>query len=112
MEYIMTTELIDLQSANATQLSNNGVKGAWSIKKNISGELLQVLPATVSDELVFTILDFAKKYELIAFNAGIKFQKGKENEVLSTNIIELKHTINELITENNRLADILESQIN
>ena len=107
---MMTTELIDLQSANATQLTHNGVKGTWSIKKNITGELLQVLPATVSDELIFTILDFARKYELIAFNEGIKFQKGKENEVLAANINILTHTNNVLAEENTRLANILEAQ--
>ena len=103
-------ELIDLQSANATQLTSSGVKGEWRIKKNITGELLQILPAAVSDELMFTFLDFARKYELIAFNAGISFQKGKENEVLAANINELKAVRDILIEENSRLADALEIQ--
>ena len=106
----MTTELIDLQSANATQLTSNGSKGEWSIKKNITGELIQVLPAIVSDELIFTILDFARKYELIALNAGINFQKGKENELLADNIIILKQINRDLVEENTRLANILETQ--
>ena len=106
----MTTELIDLQSANVIQLTSNGTKGEWHVRKNITGEDLQVLPASISDELMFTILDFARKYELIAFNAGIKFQKGKENEVLAASINELKAVRDILIEENSRLADALEIQ--
>lgn len=106
----MTTELIDLQSANAIQLTNNDVRGDWQIRKNITGELLQVLPAHVSDQLMFMFLDFAKKYELIAFNEGIKFQKGKENEVLAATITELKCIHAVLIEENSRLADALDTQ--
>lgn len=104
----MTTELIDLQSANATQLSANGVKSDWKINKNVSGAILQTFPSTVSDELLFSILDFARKYELIAFNEGINFQKGKENEVLAATVAELQQANAFLIAENSRLADALE----
>ena len=108
----MTTELIDLQSANATQLSANGVKSEWKINKNVTGEILQIFPATVTDELMFMVLDFARKYELIAFNEGITFQKGKENEVLAATITELQQANAFLIAENSRLADALEVQHN
>ena len=106
----MTTELIDLQSANATQLTDNGVKGEWRINKNVTGETLEILPATVSDELIFLIMDFARKYELIAFNEGIKFQKGKENEVLAEKITQLSLINVDLFEENSRLADALEAR--
>lgn len=108
----MTTELIDLQSANATQLSDSGVKSDWKINKNVTGEVLQTFPSAVTDELMFGILDFAKKYELIAFNEGIKFQKGKENEVLASTIAELQQVNAFLIAENSRMADALEFQHN
>ena len=108
----MTTELIDLQSANATQLSDSGVKSEWKINKNVTGEVLQTFPASVTDELMFMVLDFARKYELIAFNEGITFQKGKENEVLAANITELQQANTFLIAENSRLADALEVQHN
>lgn len=108
----MTTELIDLQSANATQLSDDGVKSDWKINKNVTGETLQVFPATITDELMFMVLDFARKYELIAFNEGITFQKGKENEVLAATIAELQQVNAFLIAENSRLADALEVQYN
>ena len=106
----MTTELIDLQSANATQSSDSGVKSDWKIHKNVTGEVLQTFPSTVSDELMFMVLDFARKYELIAFNEGITFQKGKENEVLAATNTELQQVNAFLIAENARLADALELQ--
>ena len=106
----MTPELIDLQSANATQLSDSGVKSDWKIHKNVTGEVLQTFPATVTDALMFGILDFARKHELIAFNEGIIFQKGKENEVLAATITELQQVNAFLIAENARLADALELQ--
>ena len=108
----MTTELIDLQSANATQLSDSGVKSEWKINKNVTGDILQIFPATVTDELMFMVLDFARKYELIAFNEGIKFQKGKENEALAATIAELRQVNAFLTAENSRLADALEVQHN
>ena len=104
----MTTELIDLQSANATQLSDSGVKSDWKINKNVTGEVLQTFPSTVTDELMFSILDFSRKYELIAFNEGITFQKGKENEVLVATIAELQQVNAFLTAENSRLANALE----
>ena len=106
----MNKEYIDLQSCNATQISESGVKGDWSIKKNVTGDVLSVFPASVSDKVMFSIMDFAKKYELIAFNAGINFQKGKENEVLASNIVQLKRTNNALAEENSRLATALDYQ--
>jgi hypothetical protein len=104
-------DLIDLQSAHATQLTNSGIRGDWVIKKNITGESLQAFPGTIDDSTMFGILNFAKEYELIAFNEGIKFQKGKDNEFLSAQIKTLKGVNQELADENIRLASILENLI-
>ena len=106
----MEKEYIDLQACNAGQLSTSGVKGDWSINKNITGEVLHMFPASIADKVMFSILDFAKKYELIAFNAGINFQKGKQNEVLASSIVQLKRSIIDLTEENSRLATILDHQ--
>jgi len=61
---------------------------------------------------MFDILGFAREYELIALNAGINFQKGKQNVYLSSVIEQQKALINELKAENERLATILEQHIN
>jgi uncharacterized protein YlxW (UPF0749 family) len=101
-------EYIDLQSSNFTQTTIHGVSGDWRIRKNITGEDLQTFPPSVSDVLMYEILTFAKKFELIAFNAGINFQKDKENEVLAARIQEISTLNNELVAENTRLATVIE----
>ena len=102
-------ELIDLQSAHVTQLTSSGVKSDWIVKKNITGDILHIFPPSIPDALMFEILDFAKKYELIAFNAGIKFQKKNQNLLLTAQIKELEAVNTELGEENIRLATILEN---
>lgn len=104
----MTEEYIDLQSAHVTQLTENSVKGEWFVKKNKTGDLLWTFPATIGDPEMFSIMDFVRKYELIAFNAGINFQKGKQNEVLKSTIDKLKSVNKELGEENQRLANVVE----
>ena len=93
-------EYIKLQSAHATQISSekNG-KGAWKIRENITSKDLFELPGHISEKDIFTILDFAKKFELEAFNAGIQFGKN----INKTNLQIARN-------ENNRLSSILEKQ--
>lgn len=98
------TEYIDLQSSNFTQTTVHGVRGDWRVRKNITGEDLQTFPPAVSDELMYAILTFARKFELIAFNAGINFQKDKQNGVLAARIREITNSNTALADENARLA--------
>jgi len=105
-------ELIDLQSAHVTQISTDADgKGDWHVKKNITGEHLHTFPPNINDTLMFNILNFAKRFELIAFNAGIKFQKTKQNEYLQAQINELVAVNRELGEENVRLSTIIENLI-
>ena len=104
-------QLIDLQSAHITQITHKGQRGAWKVRKNITSEDLFELPANLSDEQAFGILNQAQKYELIAFNAGIKFQKDKQNTVLLQTIEQLKKNIVIAREENERLASALERHI-
>ena len=106
-----TQEFIDLQAAHVTQNSVHGVKGEWHVKKNVTLEELDVFPANISDTIMFKILNFARKYELIAFNAGIKFQKDKQNELLMAKIKEQQSIINDFCAENARITEILESAL-
>lgn len=103
-------ELIDLQSAHMTQLTTDvGGKTGWSVEKNVTNEQLTVLPARLNESEVFSIIHFARKYELIAFNAGIKFQKNNQNTYLTATIKELQINNKNLADENIRLSGILES---
>lgn len=104
-------EHIKLQSAHVTQHTVSGVKGFWSVEENITNEVLQTFPPNISDELMFSILDFARKFELDAFNAGIRLQKNKQNEYLVQQISLLKNANKECVCENERLSTILEKYI-
>jgi hypothetical protein len=101
-------EYIDLQSCNFTQTTVHGERGDWRVRKNITGEDLQTFPPFVSDELMYAILTFARKFELIAFNAGINFQKGKENGVLAARIQDMTNLNTALADENTRLATAID----
>lgn len=103
-------ELIDLQSAHMTQHTTDGhTKTDWSVEKNITNEQIFVMPKRLTDKEVFAFMNFAKKYELIAFNKGISFQKDRQNELLVATIKELQINNKGLAEENIRLASILEN---
>ena len=70
-----------------------------------------IFSSKISDVDIRQILNFAKKYEIIAFNEGIKLQKTKQNELLRADISKLKAVNNELGAENMRLAAIIEKLI-
>lgn len=101
-------DLIDLQNCNAYQQTNDGNKTDWIIRKNITGEELAKFPLNVSDKLMFSIMDFAKKYELIALNAGIQFQKGRQDESLTQENIALKQNLKAATDRTEQLSNILE----
>jgi REP element-mobilizing transposase RayT len=105
------TELIDLQSAHVTQHTNEGIRGDWKICKNITSDHIYTLPKFLNDEQVFSIMNFARKYELIAFNEGIKFQKNKQNLALKEIIKNQEKQLEEFAQENIRLATILEQTL-
>lgn len=106
----MTKEYIKLQTAHCTQHTNEGLKGDWKVEENETNDNLFVFPPNISDELMFQIMNFARKYELDAFNAGINFQKGKQNAVLQQIINEQKAVIEALGHDNNRLAEVIDKQ--
>ena len=102
-------ELIDLQSAHMTQHTGENGKTDWSVEKNITNERMTTLPKRLKETEVFSIINFAKKYELIAFNTGIEFQKDKQNAFLTATIKELQKNNQDLADENIRLAGILDN---
>jgi len=99
--------LIPLQAAHINQYTTNGKKTDWEIQENKTNEILHKLSNKISDENMFAVLDFAKKFELEAFNIGMKhmsqdlipkFQEEKE---------KLFRVIKELETANEKLASKL-----
>ena len=105
----MNTELIKLASCHVTQHTNGSKVTEWSVEENITNEVLGTFPSHLTESEVFAILRIARKYELEALNAGIKFQKDKNNEYLTSQIHELKAIVRGLGMENEKLAEALDN---
>jgi len=89
-------------------LTSNGVKGDWLIRENITDRELGTFNARISDEDMFAILHFARKYEVEALNAGIEWQKDKQNVMLRDQIARLLAEREAMIARNDELADTLD----
>ena len=105
----MSKEFIKLQNSHVTQHTNGHIKSDWSLEANQTDEKLALFDKTFSEKQMFDILDFARKYELIAFNEGIKFGKSKSHEVFIPKIKILEDRIEFMKAENERLALALEN---
>ena len=104
--------LIGLSVAHVTQLTgNNGEKGPWRVQANKTNETLMELDKNYTEKQVFEILDFARKYELVAFNAGIKFQKRNSDTHWKKIENGLLRVNEELAEANKHLADKLDNLI-
>lgn len=112
MTIAVNKDLIHLQHAHVSQFTANGTeKTDWLIRKNITSEDLATLPGYLSESDVFTILDFARKFELIAFNTGIALGKEKTVKVYKVLMDRLEEKLEMARAENERLAEILEKHI-
>lgn len=105
----MTDEnLIQLASANAFQLTESGKKSDWIIRENVTDEELHRFNGRISDEDMFEILRFARKYELIALNVGMQHQKKIQDAKLIQENTELRAKLEAIIRHNDFLADTVE----
>lgn len=103
----MEKEYIKLQHSHATQITNGHERSDWSIEANHTNEQLAIFPSTLTETQMFSILDFAKKYELEAWNQGIKFGSKKTSEVWDKKVKKLQESIDLMRAENERLAEAL-----
>ena len=105
-------DLIDLQNSHVNQYTDeNGKKSVWEVQKNKTNEVLAVLPKELNDEQVFKVLHFARDFELLAFNIGMKYmQKEMIENHLAEKSVYMK-MIDQLKQENERLAEKLEELI-
>jgi len=101
--------MIKLQNSHVVQITKGADKTDWSVQENETNNELFVLPKHYTDSEVFHIMDTMKEYELVAFNRGIEFQKGKQNAVLNDTIKANEKVISFLKGENNKLASALDN---
>ena len=104
----MTKEYIKLENAHITQHTDGAEKSEWSLEANNTDEKLHQFPNTFTEKQMFNILDFARKYELEAWNSGIKFGRNKAKEIWEKKIELANKQIKYMREENARLAQALE----
>lgn len=104
-------DMIKLQNAHVTQHTNGHIKSEWKIEENISDKLIATFDKTISDKLMFEILDFAREHELEAFNTGISYGKKMTVNVYDKKIANMMKAINEMRIENERLSEALEREM-
>jgi len=100
--------LIDLQNAHATQFTDpEGAKSLWFVRQNETNNDLYKLPGHWKEEDVFTTLDFAREFELIALNAGIRYGNRMSVDAFTIEKNNLLKVIEGLTKSNNMLAEKL-----
>ena len=104
-------DLIKLQNAHITQHTNGHIKSEWKIEENITDKPIANFESTINDKLMFKILDFARKYELEAFNIGIAYGKKVTIGVYDNKIKNLMKAIGEMRGENERLSEALRKEM-
>jgi len=100
--------LLDIATSHVTQHTSGHIKSDWSVELNETDEKIHIFPKHFSDNEIFDIMDFAKKYELEAFNKGIKFGKRKTIKIYQEKLDEATARMKYMAQENERLANALE----
>jgi len=108
---MINNDLIHLQHSHITQYTNGDEKSEWKVRKNITSEDLAELPKELTEDEIFKVMEFARKFEIIAFNEGIKLGKKEMKKAYDTIIERLEDNIKLAREENERLATKLEKFI-
>ena len=111
MNQEITNSLVELADSHVTQQTQGHIKSEWKVYTDGNTKPLIEFPKHFTEKEIFLIMDFAKEYELKALNAGIKFQKKKENEYLREIVDKQKFIIEALGKDNDRLAEALEREM-
>lgn len=102
-------DIIELANCHITQTTNKGVKSDWKVKKE-NGEDIAELPKEFTERQAMKVIHFARKFELEAFNIGIRFGKNiKKPELLKDEKSKLLKVIAELTDANTVLAEKLDN---
>ncbi len=101
------TILIDLAQSCVQQLTHRERgKLDWQVF-NDDGEQIYTLDSKYNEKQIFEIQDYAKKFELIAFNVGIDFMKDKKNKEMQELKAKYDAVIKEMRIENEKVVEKL-----
>lgn len=96
--------LIPLAAAHVNQYKTSKGKSPWEVQENETNNLLATLPRNFTDAEVFRVLHFARKFELLAFNIGMKRMQNMLSEHFKIEKEKLLKVIEELTTANEKLS--------
>jgi len=100
---------LTLAIATATQHSKDGKNGEWAVNSN--GKKLWSLPESLTPQEAMHVIKFARKFEEVAYNQGIEFQKKDAPRRISTleKIVRNLRAENQiLLSENEKIGDKLD----
>jgi hypothetical protein len=100
-------DLIHLQHAHVTKYSGEKGESKWLVRKNITSETIAELSSDYSEAEIFEIMEFARNFELTAFNEGIEFGKNINKKWFIEQVEQQEHSLQLLRNENERLSDKL-----
>ena len=104
-------DFIELQTAYVTQTTTeeNG-RGEWVVYNTDKKEIYR-LPKDWTEKQVMTAIHLGRRFELIAFNKGVEFQKSKNPETiiaLQKIVVTLTRDKELMKNENIKLSDELD----
>lgn len=92
--------LVDLQTAYVTQHTTENGKQDW-IVYNEDKEQIAILPKELDERQAISYLHFARRFELVAFNKGVQFQKDK----VPSDMKELQKLVKQLTLEKEEMKN-------
>ena len=103
--------LIDLAQSCVQQLTHQ-TKGKldWQVF-NDAGDQIYTLDAKYKENQIFEIQDYAKHFELEAFNRGIQFMKEKKQKEIEEIKEKYDRVIKDMREENDKVVDKLNNYI-
>lgn len=105
-------DLIPLQRAHVNQYTTEKEgKTPWEVQENETNGLLAVLPRELTEQQVFAVLHFARKFELLALNIGLNHSHKELMDSWNKEKNNLLLVIKGLEQSNERLANKLASFI-
>ena len=99
--------LIPLAAAHVNQYTTPKGKTPWEVQENETNDLLATLPRNFNEAEVFRVLHFARKFELLAFNIGMKRMQNILSEHFKTEREKLLKVIEDLTQANEKLSNKL-----
>ena len=102
--------IIDLAGTYVAQNTSGHIKTEWKVNLNGTETTIQTFPSHFTENEIFAIMDFAKKYELEAFNKGVRFGNKNTVDAYEAKLDAKNNIINKLEMENERLAEALDAE--